>query len=110
MQNRAAALPHHREAGLASGLINTSQQIGGGIGLAILSTVATTRTNHLLAEGTSPPAALTEGFRVAFWVGAGFAVIALAATTILLKRNDLRSEAASGRPRTELEPEEQIAA
>ena len=64
-----------REAGLASGLINTSQQIGGAVGLAILSSVATTRTNNLLATGTAPPVALTEGFRLAFMVGVGFAIV-----------------------------------
>jgi hypothetical protein len=50
----------NRETGLASGLITTSQQIGGAIGLAILTTVSTTRTNNLLASGVPSPAALTD--------------------------------------------------
>ncbi len=79
------------EAGLASGLINTSQQIGGALGLAILTTVATTRTNGLLDEGTPARSALTEGFGLAFWVGAGFAVIALVATLLVLRRAELRA-------------------
>ena len=61
------------EAGLASGLINTSQQVGGALGLAVLSTLATDRAQHAAATGFSAPAALVEGFQVAFLVGAAFA-------------------------------------
>jgi len=63
------------EAGLASGLINTSLQVGGAVGLAVLTTVATSRTDHLLASGSDALHALTGGFGLAFWVGF---VIALA--------------------------------
>jgi EmrB/QacA subfamily drug resistance transporter len=98
-----------REAGLASGLITTSQQIGGGIGLAILSTVSTTRTNNLLAEGVAGPAALTDGFRLAFWVGVGLAAAAVAATFVLLKRQDLLPKAEPAAPRLE-EADQQVAA
>jgi MFS family permease len=78
------------EAGLQSGLINTNQQIGGALGLAILTTVSTTRTNHLLATGISHAEAATRGFSLAFWVGVGFALVGFAATLVLLKRDDLR--------------------
>jgi EmrB/QacA subfamily drug resistance transporter len=63
------------EAGLASGLINTSQQVGGALGLAVLWTLATDRTAHLAATGAAPPVALVEGFQLAFTVAAGIAAV-----------------------------------
>jgi hypothetical protein len=77
----------------AQGLINTSQQIGGGIGLAILTTVSTTRTNNLLASGVAGPTALTDGFRLAFWVGVSLAVIAVVTTFVALKGEALVPQA-----------------
>jgi len=80
-----------QEAGLASGLINTSQQIGGALGVAILTTVSTTRTENLLAEGTAQPVAFTDGFSLAFWVAAAFAGLSLLATFLVLRRQDLQA-------------------
>ncbi|MGZ4344520.1 MAG: MFS transporter [Solirubrobacteraceae bacterium] len=58
------------QAGLASGLVNTSRQIGGGLGIAVLITLATQRTTHLIGGGQAVPQALTEGFRLAYLIGA----------------------------------------
>ena len=83
-----------QEAGLASGLFNTSQQIGGALGVAVFSTVSTNRTATLLKEGESQAAALASGFAVAFWVAVGFAAAALVATLFMIHREELGVPAA----------------
>ena len=75
-----------REAGLASGLLNTSQQLGGAIGVAIASTVAATHLKTLAAGGDATNAALTGGFQWAFWVCGAIGLLALPATAVLLRR------------------------
>jgi EmrB/QacA subfamily drug resistance transporter len=74
-----------QEAGLASGLINTSQQIGGAIGVALASTVFTTHFDHKLLT----PKLLTDGYALAFWVMAAFGVAALLATLFFIRREEL---------------------
>jgi EmrB/QacA subfamily drug resistance transporter len=89
-----------REAGLASGLINTSQQIGGALGLAVLATIANTRTDNLMASAHGNPGelphALTEGFQAAFMTGAGFALLGLVLALGLIRRSDSRAHQQQG--------------
>ncbi|MBO0819016.1 MAG: DHA2 family efflux MFS transporter permease subunit [Actinobacteria bacterium] len=75
-----------RDAGLASGLLNTSQQLGGAIGVAIASTVAAGRITTLIGEGRTQTAALTGGFHWALWACGAIALLALPATVALLRR------------------------
>jgi MFS family permease len=82
------------QAGLASGLLNTSQQLGGAIGIAIASSVAVSHTNALLHAGNAAPAALTGGFQHALWVLGAIAVLSVPAIFILVRRDEL-SEAAT---------------
>jgi EmrB/QacA subfamily drug resistance transporter len=83
------------EAGLASGLLNTSQQIGGAIGVAVASTVAATHFRALSHAGATAPAALTGGFQWAMWVCGAVGLTAVPAAFLLIRRNELAKAAAA---------------
>jgi EmrB/QacA subfamily drug resistance transporter len=72
------------DAGLASGLVNTTGQVGAAIGLAVLATTSATRTATLLGAGATPAAALTGGYHLAFWVAAGLLVAAVAVALVVV--------------------------
>jgi EmrB/QacA subfamily drug resistance transporter len=95
------------QAGLASGLLNTSQQLGGAIGIAIASTVAASHTKTLLHAGHAAPTALTAGFQDAFWVLGAIALIALPAIFALVRRDELSDAVAKTTVR---EPQPALAA
>jgi EmrB/QacA subfamily drug resistance transporter len=97
------------EAGLASGLINTAQQVGGALGLAILAAVANGRTSDVIASGVRNPAvALTEGFQDAFLVGAGFALLGAVLAAVMISSRDSREHAEAAQ-RGEAEPATAVA-
>jgi EmrB/QacA subfamily drug resistance transporter len=87
------------EAGLASGLINTSQQIGGAVGIAALSSIATSTTSDQLATGTGTSDALTNGFQNAFIAGGIVAFLGILVALIVVSRRDLEQQ-----PEVEAEP------
>lgn len=74
------------DAGLASGLFNTTQQIGMAVGVAVLSTLAASRSERLLADGAGRAEALTGGYHLAFGVGAGLLVTAFVVAYVMLRR------------------------
>ena len=84
------------EAGLASGLINTSQQVGGALGIAALSAIATSTTAGQLAAGTERAVALTDGFRAAFMGGTGVAIAGILVALFVVRGRDLAEPGPAG--------------
>src|ERR687895_229694 len=94
------------DSGLASGLVNTSVQVGGAIGLAVLATFATERTDALLADGEPAASALNSGYNLAYLIGAGLVLVAIAiAVTVLRARlPEVPAEAVTGAAFEAVEP------
>jgi len=78
LMNVAMAGASPQDAGLTSGLVNTTAQVGGALGLAVLATLSTSRSGHLIARGQSTAAALTSGYHLAFWIAAALVAGAIA--------------------------------
>jgi MFS family permease len=83
------------DSGLASGLINTSAQVGGAIGLAVLATLASERTTQRLADGASNAAALNSGYHLAYVVGAALVAVSLVIGAVVLQSPDMSAHAAA---------------
>ncbi len=92
------------DAGIASGLVNTTRQVGGALGLAILATLSSARTSVQLAIGDAPNVAKTTGFHLAFGIGAGLTIAAIVVTVVLVRPSEANARAGADSRSGAIEP------